>query len=128
MHAWRPGLLLLLLLLHGAPPLRPQATACVCVPLQVAAMKTASQSAGAAGLPEDVLKALKLQPSFMKGHLLELDTALAANQFDEYKSKTTGSVYPGGKVERELEEVCDTADDFINLAFGRAVEQRAGLQ
>ena len=33
-----------------------------------------------------------------------------------------------GKVERELEEVCETADDFINLAYGRAVEARDGLQ
>ena len=91
-------------------------------------MKTASQSAGAAGLPEDVLKALKLQPSFMKGHLLELDTALAANQFDEYKSKTTGSVYPGGKVERELEEVCETAEDFLTLAGGQMIDMREGTQ
>ena len=54
--------------------------------------------------------------------------ALKAYKFDSYTSKTTGSTYPGGKVERELEEVCETADDFINLAYGRAVEGRAGLQ
>ena len=54
--------------------------------------------------------------------------ALKEYKFESYVSKTTGSTYTGGKVERELAEVCDTADDFINLAYGRAVEQRAGLQ
>ena len=32
--------------------------------------------------------------------------------------------YPGGKVERELEEVCETLDDFLALAAGRSVEAR----
>ena len=54
--------------------------------------------------------------------------ALKEYKFDAYTSKTTGATYPGGKVERELEEVCETADDFINLAYGRAVEARDGLQ
>jgi|TARA_B110000196_G_scaffold35976_1_gene27006 hypothetical protein len=65
----------------------------------------------------------------MHMHMRLLSTqALKEYKFESYTSKTTGSTYPGGKVERELEEVCDTADDFINLAYGRAVEQRAGLQ
>ena len=62
----------------------------------------------------------------MKGHLFELDQALKEFKFEEYKSKTTGSTYLGGKVERELEEVCETADDFISLAYGRPIEQRKG--
>jgi len=61
-------------------------------------------------------------------HFLLSTQALKEYKFESYVSKTTGSTYTGGKVERELEEVCDTADDFINLAYGRAVEQRAGLQ
>ena len=44
--------------------------------------------------------------------------------FDEYTSKTTGETYPGGKVERELEEVCDTASDFLLLAQGKAAPVR----
>ena len=58
------------------------------------------------------------------GHLSELDYYLAKANFAEYVSKTTGETYPGGKVERELEEVCDTADDFLALAAGRAVPVR----
>ena len=73
-------------------------------------------------------KQLKEQPIFMKGHLLELDTALKGYQFDEYVSKTTGETYLGGKVERELQEVCETADDFLALAAGRSVEVRDGVQ
>eukprot|EP00320_Phaeocystis_rex_P015032 CAMPEP_0119071656 /NCGR_PEP_ID=MMETSP1178-20130426/52757_1 /TAXON_ID=33656 /ORGANISM="unid sp, Strain CCMP2000" /LENGTH=194 /DNA_ID=CAMNT_0007053595 /DNA_START=18 /DNA_END=602 /DNA_ORIENTATION=- len=91
------------------------------LPLQAAMAASASS---AVGLPDELQKSLALQPLLMKGHLLELDQALAEFKFEEYTSKTTGSTYPGGKVERELEEVCETAEDFINLAFGRAVEQR----
>ena len=32
--------------------------------------------------------------------------------------------YPGGKVERELEEVCETLDDFVALAAGQTVPPR----
>ena len=54
--------------------------------------------------------------------------ALKEWKFDEYVSKTTGSVYKGGKVERELEEVCETADDFMILAAGRKIDGRSGTQ
>ena len=54
----------------------------------------------------------------------QLDYYLKKLSFEQYTSKTTGDTYPGGKVERELEEVCETADDFINLAYGRAVQTR----
>ena len=80
------------------------------------------------GLPDEAQKSLSLQPIIMKGHLLELDTALKEYKFDEYVSKTTGKVYRGGKVERELEEVCETADDFLALAAGQPVEAKDGLQ
>ena len=95
------------------------------LPLQAA---MAAAAAPAAGLPDDMRKKLKEQAIFMKGHLLELDQALAEFKFEEYTSKTTGSTYPGGKVERELEEVCETADDFISLSYGRAIEQKDGEQ
>eukprot|EP00630_Chrysocystis_fragilis_P012414 CAMPEP_0197408318 /NCGR_PEP_ID=MMETSP1165-20131217/28264_1 /TAXON_ID=284809 /ORGANISM="Chrysocystis fragilis, Strain CCMP3189" /LENGTH=287 /DNA_ID=CAMNT_0042934745 /DNA_START=32 /DNA_END=897 /DNA_ORIENTATION=+ len=52
----------------------------------------------------------KLQPLLLKGHMLELDQALASPEgFAQYVSKTTGDTYPGGKVERELEEAVETA-------------------
>tara|TARA_B110001452_G_C15187772_1_gene412523 strand:- start:592 stop:1179 length:588 start_codon:yes stop_codon:yes gene_type:complete len=76
----------------------------------------------------EMQKQLKEQAIFMKGHLLELDTALKGYKFDEYVSKTTGETYLGGKVERELQEVCETAEDFIALASGRPVEARDGVQ
>lgn len=58
----------------------------------------------------------KLQPLLMKGHMLELDQALAASDgFSEYVSKTTGETYPGGKVERELEEAVETAQEYCIL-------------
>lgn len=58
----------------------------------------------------------KVQPLLMKGHMLELAEALKApDGFKEYVSKTTGDTYPGGKVERELEEAVETAEDYCNL-------------
>jgi hypothetical protein len=71
-----------------------------------------------------VQKQLATQALLLKGHLLELNDALGKYQFDEYVSKTTKMTYSGGKVERELEEVCDTVDDYMALARGEAVEQR----
>jgi len=57
-----------------------------------------------------------IQPQIMKGHMLELDEALRSpDGFTEYVSKTTKDTYPGGKVERELEEAVETAEDYCNL-------------
>lgn len=36
-------------------------------------------------------------------------------QFDEYISKTTGKTYAAGRVERELEEVTETVEEFVQL-------------
>eukprot|EP00306_Pavlova_sp_CCMP459_P004770 CAMPEP_0185158680 /NCGR_PEP_ID=MMETSP1139-20130426/2561_1 /TAXON_ID=298111 /ORGANISM="Pavlova sp., Strain CCMP459" /LENGTH=465 /DNA_ID=CAMNT_0027723825 /DNA_START=95 /DNA_END=1492 /DNA_ORIENTATION=- len=55
------------------------------------------------------------QAQLMQGHLLELKQALTNGDFAEYKSKSTKQTYPGGKVERELEEVSETFDDFMRL-------------
>jgi chromosome partitioning protein len=93
----------------------------VLVPLQAA---MATFAATPSGLPDDVQKQLATQALLLKGHLLELNDALGKYQFDEYVSKTTKMTYSGGKVERELEEVCDTVDDYMALARGEAVEQR----
>lgn len=57
----------------------------------------------------------RTQAQLMQGHLLELKQALAQADFAEYTSKRTKQVYPGGKVERELEEVSETFDDFMRL-------------
>jgi len=99
----------------------------VLLPL-IAALKELTKSEAAAELPEEQRKQLKEQPLLLKGHVLELDQALKELKFDEYKSKTTGAIYPGGKVERELEEVCETLDDFVALAAGQVVEERDGTQ
>mmetsp|Transcript_18596 Transcript_18596/g.74241 ORF Transcript_18596/g.74241 Transcript_18596/m.74241 type:complete len:191 (-) Transcript_18596:250-822(-) len=57
----------------------------------------------------------KLQPLLMKGHMLELEEALASpDGFKEYVSKTTQDTYPGGKVERELEEAVETAEAYCS--------------
>ena len=98
-----------------------RAQASVLVPLQAA---MATFAATPSGLPDDVQKQLATQALLLKGHLLELNDALGKYQFDEYVSKTTKMTYSGGKVERELEEVCDTVDDYMALARGEAVEQR----
>ena len=99
--------------------------AAVLLPLQSAMVAVAAKTA----LPnEELQKQLKLQPRYMKGHILEFDQAVKEYKFDEYVSKTTGSTYKGGKVERELEEVCETADDFLALATGRPVPERDGEQ
>jgi len=34
------------------------------------------------------------------------------NGYAEYASKTTKGIYPGGKVERELEEAVETVGDY----------------
>lgn len=98
-----------------------RAQASVLVPLQAAMTTFAAMPAG---LPDNVQKQLATQALLLKGHLLELNDALGKYQFDEYVSKTTKMTYSGGKVERELEEVCDTVDDYVALARGEAVEQR----
>lgn len=52
----------------------------------------------------------------LKGHYSELDEAVASpTGFDEYVSKSNKKTYAGGKVERELEEVVETADEFLAL-------------
>jgi hypothetical protein len=68
-------------------------------------------------LSAEEFESAQLQPQFLKGHLSELDFYFSKpNAFDVYTSKTTGSTYPGGKVERELEEVVETCDDFLALS------------
>ena len=97
----------------------------VLLPLQ-AAMTAA---AAAIALPDaERQKQLSNQPLLLKGHLAELGVALDQASFDPYTSKTTEDLYPGGKVERELEEVCDTAADFLALAAGREAPQRDARQ
>ena len=93
----------------------------VLLPLQAAITALAAE----VQLPDgESKKLLDLQPQLMKGHLSELDYYLKKASFEEYSSKTTGDNYPGGKVERELEEVCDTASDFLSLAQGKAAPVR----
>ena len=87
----------------------------VLLPL-LAAMK---DYAATASLPEDKLKQLQEQPTLLVGHLSELDYYVSKSQklnsYEEYTSKTTGDIYPGGKVERELEEAVETVEEFVAL-------------
>ena len=90
-------------------------------------------------LPTDAKERLALQPERMNDHLLALDNPVKEWRFDggsfvddsgrltfkPYVSKTTGAAYPGGKVERELEEIVETCDDYIALAAGRQLPNRA---
>ena len=73
---------------------------------------------------EELQKQLERQPELLKGHLSELDFYLKKEKFEQYTSKTTGDDYTGGKVERELEEICDTASDFLLLAQGKPAPVR----
>jgi hypothetical protein len=94
-----------------------RAQATVLLPL-LAALE---RKAGAAQLPEEQQKQLAQQPLLLKGHLLELEQALALEEgFAAYVSKSTGVEYRGGKVERELEEVGETCDEFFALALARS--------
>lgn len=77
-----------------------------------------SMNSVAAGLnlEQELLDKAKIQPLLLKGHYAELAEAVKADQFSEYVSKRTKETFPGGKVERELEEVEDTVKDFLELA------------
>ena len=96
--------------------------ATVLQPLRAAMIAAAASAPDS--LSEEQRKQLRFQPIALKGHMLELGQALDAYNLDEYVSKSTGETYPGGKVERELEEVGETCDDFLDLLAGKAVEQR----
>ena len=78
--------------------------AAVLGPLQAA---MASAAPGLVLLPAEELERAKLLPLLLKGHLLELEQAVGMGEagFAQYTSKSTGDSYPGGKAERELEEV-----------------------
>lgn len=92
----------------------------VLLPL-VAELAAAAERAAAAGLlAEDRQKELARQPQLLRGHVLELEAALSAHDFEPVRSSSSGTLYPGGRVERELEEVGETCDAFVALAEGRA--------
>lgn len=77
-----------------------------------AAMAEVASTASGTG---DLKSQIETQPLLLKGHLIELDEAIREDRFSEYTSKRTQDTYPGGKVERELEEVEDTVSDFLRL-------------
>lgn len=90
----------------------------VLLPLQAELQAVAAASAANSLLPPELQKKLELQPVLMGSHFLELDQALEKFKFEAYTSKRSGRDYPGGKVERELEEISETCDDFLTLAAG----------
>ena len=91
-------------------------TTTVLLPLQA---KLSAVAAAAPLADEELKKALVQQPMLLTGHLSELKYYLGKHAFEPYTSKTTGKTYPGGKVERELEEVEETCDDFLTLLSGK---------
>merc|ERR1712046_126953 len=51
----------------------------------------------------------------LKGHMMELDYFMNRPEdagYATYESPTTKSTYPGGKVERELEEAVETSTEY----------------
>jgi len=94
-----------------------RATEEVLIPLQAAMIEVAPTL----GLEGEFQRQAETQPLLLKGHLIELQEAVDNAQFSEYVSKRTKDSYPGGKVERELEEVEETIDEFLRLAkLGKA--------
>ena len=87
----------------GAQAAATKAQASVLRPLQAAMLEQA---------PSDAAKARAQE---MKGHLLEFEYFVSKSDFAPYTSKTTGDTYPGGKPERELEEVAETFDEYVAL-------------
>eukprot|EP00614_Pseudopedinella_elastica_P022049 CAMPEP_0172616534 /NCGR_PEP_ID=MMETSP1068-20121228/65246_1 /TAXON_ID=35684 /ORGANISM="Pseudopedinella elastica, Strain CCMP716" /LENGTH=218 /DNA_ID=CAMNT_0013421997 /DNA_START=76 /DNA_END=732 /DNA_ORIENTATION=+ len=68
-------------------------------------------------LEDDDLKKGAALPQEMKGHLTEIRFFLNEESgFDTYSSSSTGKSYAGGKVERELEEIAETATEYLVLA------------
>ena len=86
-----------------------------------AAAAVAAAAEAKSALPAEAQKALALQPVRIEGHMFELDQALKEFKFEPYTSKKSGKTYQGGKVERELEEVEETCDDFLTLAMGKSL-------
>ena len=91
-------------------------TSIVLEPLQEAMAKTSPTL----GLAPEQQKQAELLPQLLKGHMLEYTDAVSKDRFDVYVSKTTGKTYKGGKVEREMEEIVETAEEWLALAKGAA--------
>mmetsp|Transcript_27769 Transcript_27769/g.60720 ORF Transcript_27769/g.60720 Transcript_27769/m.60720 type:complete len:259 (-) Transcript_27769:301-1077(-) len=70
----------------------------------------------APGLEGPQRQRLQELPVLLKGHLLELTDAVDKRLFSQYSSKSTGKVYEGGRAERELEEVEETLQEFLQVA------------
>ena len=72
----------------------------------------------------------RLQVETVRAQLANLDVALAsgARGFDPISDDGMLASYPGGAVERSLEEICEAADRFLDLASGRPLmTARLGL-
>ena len=65
------------------------------------------------GLEAEKQKRAELLPAIMKGHYLEFDEAVSKGQFTDFK--VGDKTYLGGRVEAELEEIVETAEEFIAL-------------
>lgn len=72
-------------------------------------------------LPDaELMRAASAQVASVRTHLASLDVAAAsAAGFEELALGSGGASYPAGRVERELEEICEAADAFLDLASGR---------
>lgn len=88
----------------AAPSLKlchPEAADCDCV-ADPSLMRTAAQQVGV-----------------VQDSLAALNAALADGAFEELSLGGGALAYPGGRVEKELEALCEAADLFLDLAAGR---------
>lgn len=81
-------------------------------PLQQA---MAAAAPGLVLLSAEQLAVAARQPQLLAGHCLALAT-VGAGDYGEFVSTTSGAVYRGGRVERELEQVEEEVAAFLELA------------
>jgi hypothetical protein len=68
---------------------------------------------------EELMQTAARQAEYVRAQLVALDDALRAapQSFEPFDAGALS--YPGGRVERTLEEVCEAADRFLDVASGR---------
>ena len=66
-----------------------------------------------------LMSAAAAQADIVRRELVALDDALAAGRSGFELIEQGALRYPGGRVERALEEICEAADTFLDLAAGR---------
>jgi len=86
-------------------------------------LEAMNEKAPTLGLPEEQQKRAESLPQLMKELYSELDEAVSKQEFQAYVSN--GREYPGGKVERKLEEIVETTKEFV-LLMDKADKMKKG--